>query len=128
MGAVEGANLVKLHRDAPKVSYLAYAEFDKSAHPALTHSLLVPLQTFRLEERDWSASKNPPVLHRKEQMVGPDYPRRDVFAKLTAQEERHGLYDQPEHIGTREGWETKLISRGVAIKGHRLLHRKEKLR
>jgi DNA phosphorothioation-associated putative methyltransferase len=124
IGTVDWANLVKLHRDTPRVSYLAYPSFDNEAHPALARSLVVPLQTFRLEERDWSGSKNPPVLHRKELFVSPNYPRRALFSKLTEQEERKGLYEHPERIGTREGWESTLAAKGLMLKGHRLLRRK----
>ncbi len=125
IGTVDWANIVKLHRDAPKVSYLAYPTFDADAHPALVRSLVVPLQTFRLEERDWSGSKNPPVLHRKEKFVPPDYPKRALFSKLTEQEERKGLYEHPEHIGTRDGWAAVLTSKGLDVRGHRLVRRKD---
>jgi hypothetical protein len=43
VGTVEGANLVKLHRLKPKVSYLAYPEFD--GDPALAGALVVPLNS-----------------------------------------------------------------------------------
>src|SRR6516165_8124213 len=46
---------------------------------------------------------------------------RARFARLTAQEEKHGLLDDPSGIGTREGWARRLAERGFALKGHRLV-------
>src|SRR4030095_9965653 len=48
IGLVEGANIVKLHRHIPQVSYLSYPEFDRDPHPALVDSLVVHLQTFQV--------------------------------------------------------------------------------
>ena len=37
------ANIIKLHRRKPKVSYLSYPDFDRKPHPALESSMLVIL-------------------------------------------------------------------------------------
>lgn len=121
VGSVDGANVVKLHRSEPRVSYLSYANFEKDPHPSLVASLTVPLQTFRIKFRDYRESQNPFLLHRKEEFVTSDYPLREKFAKLTQQEERAGLYKNPELIGTRDGWHTALLSAHVRLAGHRLL-------
>ncbi len=44
----------------------------------------------------------------------PDDPRREKFARLTAQEERAGLRDETATIGTRTGWAERLRERGHA--------------
>jgi DNA phosphorothioation-associated putative methyltransferase len=121
LGAVEGANIIKLHRESPQVSYLSYPEFDKAPHPALASSVIVDLQTFRVAARDYSQSKNPPILHRKELFVSADYPLREKFERLTRQEEKAGLYDSTDTIGTRDGWLQALKSRSVQLRGHRLV-------
>ena len=123
IGAVEGANIVKLHRGTPQVSYLSYPEFERDPHPALAASLIVRLQTFRLQSRDYRNSSNPPILHRKEEFVPPDYFLRPKFIRLTRQEEKWGLYEKPEIIGTREGWERILAEQSVHLSGHRLLRK-----
>jgi len=123
IGAVEGANLVKLHRNEPQVSYLSYPDFEDDAHPALASALVVPLQTFRIEVRNYTSSRNPPILHRKEEFVATDHPLHEKFARLTAQEERFGLYADTARIGTREGWEETLARAGVALRGHRVVRR-----
>ena len=53
-----------------------------------------------------------PVLHRKEAFLPADHPLHAKFARLTQQEEKHGLLDGPATIGTREGWERRLAERG----------------
>lgn len=121
IGSVEGANVIKLHRRTPQVSYLAYPEFDRDPHPALYGSLVVPLKTFHVQYREYAGSKNPPILHRKEEFVGSDYPLRMKFAELTKREERSGLYEDTTSIGTRLGWEAVLAGKGLRLSGHRLL-------
>jgi hypothetical protein len=66
-------------------------------------------------------SKNPPILHRKETFLPGDHPLRPKLARLTRQEERWGLYDAPERIGTREGWHRRLAEQGICLAGHRLI-------
>ncbi len=44
-----------------------------------------------------------------------------MFARLTCQEEKHGLLDEPSGIGTRDGWSRRLAERGFALKGHRIV-------
>ena len=121
IGSVEGANIIKLHRGAPQISYLAYPDFERDPHPALHSSLLVPLQSFRVDTRYYDASSNPPILHRKEEFVAADHPLRAKFARLTAQEERYGLYAHPQRIGTRDGWSAALAERQLALRGHRVI-------
>jgi hypothetical protein len=80
---------------------------------------------FRAESQevanDYTQSTNPPVLHRKESFLSPNHPSHEKFARLTSQEEIHGLLDDPSGIGTREGWARRLSERGFSLKGHRLV-------
>ena len=121
IGRVDGANLVKLHTVEPKVSYLSYPDFDSDPHPALASSMTVHLQTFRVRERDYTTSQNPPILHRKETFVAAEHPLRAKFARLTRQEESKGLYEAPAQIGTCRGWDEVLAAKGVVLRGHRLI-------
>ena len=121
IGRVEEANLIKLHTDEPMVSYLAYPEFDTNPHPVLTESLTVHLQTFRLRERDYRASTNPPLLHRKESFLASEHPLHAKFSRLTKQEESKGLFADTVRIGTRRGWEQVLSNKGLQLRGHRLV-------
>lgn len=124
VGVIDGANVVKLNRWRPRISYLCYPDFEKTAHPALLGSLRVDLQRFQADYRDYSASENPPILHRKEQLVGADHPLREKWLKLTAQEETYGVYADTKTIGNRRGWETALALAGIAVRGHRVVRQK----
>lgn len=119
-GTVEAANLIKLSVTQPQVSYLAYPTFERDAHPTLASAVTVNLRKLTVDWRDYRQVDNPPLLHRKEEFVGPDDPRRELYARLTKAEHRKGLYADPSRIGTRAGWESVLAEAGVAVQGHRL--------
>lgn len=121
LGSFEDANVIKLHRDSPRVSYLTYADFDRDPHPTLIESFLVKLGGLEISFRSYADYRNPPVLHRKEELLPQGDPRRERFERLTRQEERWGLYEEPERIGTRLGWEEVLRERGAAFRGARLV-------
>jgi DNA phosphorothioation-associated putative methyltransferase len=124
-GTVESANMVKLSVTDPQVSYLTYPDFDSAAHPTLRSAVTVNLRRLSVEWRDYSSSANPPLLHRKEEFVGIDDPRRQLYERLTRSEVRAGLYEHPERIGTLKGWQTTLDLGGFRIQGHRLRRRTE---
>ncbi|WP_197676386.1 DNA phosphorothioation-associated putative methyltransferase [Nakamurella panacisegetis] len=119
-GNVGEANIVKLSVTEPQVSYLSYPRFDRDGHPTLASAVTVNLKRLSVDWRDYSRSVNPPLLHRKEEFVAPDDPRRDLYARLTKAEWRAGLYEHPELIGTLAGWKAMLDRAGVEVRGHRL--------
>ncbi len=121
LGTLDGANLIKLHRQSGKVSYLVYPDFDTDPHPALRRSIKLSLRTREIDCYHYTASTNPPILHRKETFLANDHPLYDKFARLTAQEEKYGLLDDSSGIGTREGWSARLVTQGFSLKGHRLV-------
>lgn len=121
VGRVPDANIVKLGRGEPKISYLSYPDFERDPHPALAASTSVHLQTFRVRERNYRDHANPPILHRKETFVSAQHPARAKFARLTRHEEAKGLYDDPASIGTRDGWSRELRARRLSLRGHRLV-------
>jgi DNA phosphorothioation-associated putative methyltransferase len=121
LGEVEGANVIKIHRRSGKLSYLVYPGFEDDPHPALLRCVKLNLRTRQVECYDYSQSTNPPVLHRKESFLAPSDSLRAKFARLTDQEEKHGLLDDSSGIGTRDGWARRLRERGFALRGHRLV-------
>ncbi len=125
LGEIDGANLIKLHRQSGKVSYLVYPEFETDPHPALRRSVKLSLRTREIDCLDYATSPNPPVLHRKETFLSPGHPLTGRFARLSAQEEKHGLLADTATIGTREGWNARLAELGFTVRGHRLVRRKE---
>jgi DNA phosphorothioation-associated putative methyltransferase len=118
---VENITLVKISTDKPKISYLTYKNFDDDPHPALQSSTQVDLQTHEVTYRDYHNTSNPFLLHRKETFVTPNYPHYQQFATLTRQEKSLGLLDNPRTIGTRSGWEKRLIEYRVTLEGHHIV-------
>ncbi|WP_052050809.1 DNA phosphorothioation-associated putative methyltransferase [Leptolyngbya sp. KIOST-1] len=112
--------LVKFHFDQPKLSYLYYPEFDTEPHPLLRNSTIVDWATDTVETRDYSDAPNPPLLHRKETFVAPNYPNYTRFAHLTQQQVAMGLLDNSREIGTQLNWERRLTQQGIEIHNHAL--------
>ena len=68
---------------------------------------------------------NPPILHKKDALVTPDYPLYEKFAKLTRQEEAWGLLDDLSIISRKDQWEQYLEEHCAQIQGYRLIWRKD---
>ena len=113
--------LIKFYLDQPKLSYLLYPSFDSDPHPTLHSSLQVDCRTGQVTHRDYRDRPNPPVLHRKETFVTPDYPYYELFSNLTQQEQAQGLLDDPRQIGTLHGWQSRLQTHGVIIQDHKVI-------
>lgn len=106
-------NLIKVATDGRTLSFLYYEDFDDDPHPGLKLSVRVYLPKADYSIRQY-AGHNVPILHRKETMVGPDYPHHEMFRRLTEKEEQLGLLGQ-KGIGYREGWEKLLSERNVEL-------------
>ncbi len=121
LGEIEEANVIKLHRFSGKISYLAYPGFETDPHPALATCVKLNLRSRQIDFYDYRQSDNPPVLHRKETFLAPAHELFAKFARLTRQEEHHGLLDDASTIGTRNGWQARLEERGFRVAGHRVV-------
>ncbi|MGE3553009.1 MAG: DNA phosphorothioation-associated putative methyltransferase [Candidatus Obscuribacterales bacterium] len=128
VGRMDGATLVKFHTDKPKISYLYYPTFDEESHPPLHSSVRIDLRDLHVKYSDYSTYANPPILHRKETFVASDYVNFEKFRNLTVEEESAGLLESPVSIGTREGWERRLLERSVKIVDHQVLRLEEEER
>ncbi|MBA5865392.1 MAG: DNA phosphorothioation-associated putative methyltransferase [Nitrospira sp. CR1.3] len=114
-------DLVKFAKDGRAVSLLLYKDFDGDPHPALLRSVKVFLPKATFDVREYFASDNPPILHRKETFVLPNYPHFQTFKRLSEQEETLGLLSAPD-IGYRRLWDNLLLARGLRIENHNLLN------
>lgn len=121
IGAVEGANVLKLHKIKPAVTYMSYEGFDDVPHPTLVDSLRIELHTFNVKTRDFREWPDPPVLSRKEELVHSSYPSYEKFARLSRQEEKRGILDQPGAVSSARGLEAQLNAKGVRLRGHQLV-------
>ena len=115
-----GYNLLKLWRDGRKIAFLTYDRFDEDPHPVLRNSVLAYLPKSDYGIRDYSDSSNPPILHRKDTLVLPDYPSFEEWRALTEKEEKLGLLSQ-DGIGHQQQWEEALSRLGLTVVGHKLL-------
>jgi DNA phosphorothioation-associated putative methyltransferase len=120
IGGTEDANIVKFHTDKPCISYLHYPDFESIAHPSLLWAMLIDLRDLSVKFRDYSQQENLPILHRKETFLSQNHPLYTKFAKFTKSEEAAGLFSETKTIGNQQGWERRLESCGIKIKGHRL--------
>ena len=129
-GDIGDVTLVKFNLEKPKLSYLFYPEFDSDPHPILDGSIQVDLRLRQSQYRDYSTSNNPPILHRKDAFVTPDYPYYEEFAQLTREEEELGLLDKRTglSIGTLQNWLDCLEERGVEIDNHHVIQRPDFIR
>lgn len=110
-------DVAKIATDGRAVAFLTYPAFDDVAHPALGRSVRVYLPKATYEVRDYSAYANPPILHRKDALVSPDYPLFADFRSLTEKEQALGLLSTHD-IGFKASWDSLLSARGLVVEGH----------
>ena len=113
-------DVVKISLDGRAISFLSYPGFDQEAHPALARSIRVYLPRAHTGLRTYEDSENPPILHRKDALVGSAYPFYSNFRELTLEEERLCLLGSVD-IGFKLGWEAALSAKGFSIVGQRIL-------
>lgn len=113
-------NVVRVEKGGT-VALLDYPAFLERAFPTLSRSWRVDSATGRLSYRDYRDSLNPPVLHRKELLLPQGHPDIPRFAKLTADLEGLGLFEDSVRIGFRVQWEALLRERGYRVVGHDLV-------
>ena len=124
-GAAFKWNVCKLSLYRQQVSLLHYPRFREDEHPALAAATSVDIKDGTARIRRYAPTGNRPILHRKELLLDasdPDYRR---FAALTDQEERAGLFSEPNTIGHQRGWARQLERRGLTIQEYKLLHNGE---
>lgn len=119
LGLAEGGTVIKFHRREPTVSYLMYPTFFEEAHPKLAGGIKITLKTLQVEMRDYSKSKNPPILHRKDELLHPTHDRFEEFRVLTQAEEEADLLGLST-IGNLLGWTETLSRKGFQLQGHTL--------
>ena len=95
-------NLIKLYKRDLKFTLLNYPDFDEYAYPALHTSHTIDAQELTLKTTNYSGSNNPPILHRKETFVLPNYPHYPLFKDITNEGEQIGLYQNTKSIGFKQ--------------------------
>lgn len=115
--------VAKLWKKEFKFSLLNYPNFDSNAYPELNKSLFVDLEKMSHKLNDYADSDNPPILHRKEDMVASDYVSRDEFILITQEGEMAGLYENTNSIGFKLSWLSLIERNGYELVDGRLFRR-----
>lgn len=108
-------NILKLYKRDFKVAFLNYPDFDNYSYPPLNHSYTVDLAKLTVRKASYANSDNPPILHRKETFVKPDYELHSYFTEITKEGEKIGLYENPRSIGFRKNWERLVSNKGFYL-------------
>ncbi|MEZ4448298.1 MAG: DNA phosphorothioation-associated putative methyltransferase [Nannocystaceae bacterium] len=114
-------NVVKFGTLAPRLSLLCYERFDEDPFPSLTRAWTIDLRSLKVTERRYDPSGNPPILHRKEALLGVTDLRMARWADLTRALDEAGLYSDATKIGRRRAWSERLRERGYAVEDHALV-------
>jgi DNA phosphorothioation-associated putative methyltransferase len=120
-GPFENSNVVKVDRAQSKVSMLKYRQFFDNPFPSLAGSLAIDCDLEKIQHRSYESSANPPILHRKELLLDPSHSRYPEFSRLTRELENLGLYQEPNKIGHRRNWASRLAQADIGIIGHRIV-------
>jgi DNA phosphorothioation-associated putative methyltransferase len=114
-------NVIKFSPWDFRISFLSYPGFFDQPHPELQSSITISLATGQSRTHNYQCSDNPPILHRKETLLGSVHPLVDKFKALTAVEESEGLYNDTKFIGFKKNWEALLKDKCLVYSGHNLL-------
>ena len=104
-------NVIKLDLRS-RISFLCYESFD-NFFPVLLGSLSCDVARGSTRHVDFTARRNPPILHRKELLLPANDPRVAEATCLTERLERLGAFQNPATIGTRDGWQRRLLALGL---------------
>ena len=108
-------NVVKLNLRSGRISLLEYEPFEESAFPTLLGGWVIEPSSETPTYRTYRTSLNPPILHRKELLVAPNYPGREEWQRLTAEAEELGLFDNTRTIGFRKNWLQLIEGKGFSL-------------
>jgi len=114
-------NVAKININKNRISFLQYLSFAEDAFPILNVSWVFDHDKKSLTLRSYSASLNPPILHRKELLVVHDHPLRGMWEKITKSAEELGLFSSGNPIGFKLNWQRVIASKGLRFDGNEFL-------
>jgi len=106
---LKSCNVLKINLRRKRLSFLQYDNFEEDAFPTLNSSWIFLQNENKINFRSYSSSLNPPILHRKELLVGIDNQNRKNWEEITKSAEEIGLFRDTSTIGFKLNW-LKLIS------------------
>ena len=108
-------NVFRVDEKKKQVSLLFYSDFEVDPFPCLMGSIFVDLSQSRARSRSYLLSKNPPILHRKELLLGQGHPSFVKLAALTTELVNLGMYDNSHLIGHSNAWQARLNNAGIFV-------------
>ena len=114
-------NVAKINLHRNRLSFLQYLNFDQDPFPTLNGSWIFDPSKQEFSIRSYSTSLNPPILHRKELLVGHDHPLREQWQRITNSAEALGLFSSGRPIGFRLNWLRLIAEKGFHIVEDQLL-------
>ena len=114
--------VLKLHKRDFKLTLLSYPTFFEYPYPPLKKSYTVDLEKLSVREANYSASENPPILHRRETFLARNHPQIDYLNLFTQEGEAIGLYQNTRTIGFKQSWERLIKRTGYYLDDEGHLH------
>ena len=114
-------NVAKINLHRNRLSFLQYLNFEQDPFPTLNGSWVFDSSKQEFSIRSYSTSLNPPILHRKELLVGHDHPLREQWQRITSSAEALGLFSSGKPIGFRLNWLRLIADKGFRIVENQLL-------
>ena len=118
-------DLVKFNKRDYKLSLLSYPTFFEEPYPALHKSYTIDLSKLSMREANYSASENPPILHRRETFIEPNHPQINFFESFTKEGEEIGLYENTRTIGFKQSWHRLIKRKGYFLDAEGYLKKKQ---
>lgn len=113
-------NVVRYSKKDEDVSLLVYKDFFDDEFPSLIKSWKLCTKIKGLSSRNYSNSKNPLILHRKELLILNDHPKYECYQFLTQALNEIGAFQDSHLIGRKKQWEHRLSSLGIFVKNHKI--------
>lgn len=121
IGELDAIDLVKIHINSGKVSFMVYEEFDNSPLPRLLERIKVRMRDQDVDFFDYVEPYRPPLLYWKSRYIYDsfgDYKKQVSFDKKLA---ATGIMDPDKEFGAlREELDLRLRDVGLEIRGYRL--------
>ena len=108
-------NIIKLHTQQYRLSYLNYPQFYEESYPALNQSITVDLDNKTQKVANYTETENAPILHRKELFISKTNENYDEFVSITQEGEAAGLYENSRIIDFKKSWDRIIKQNGYEL-------------
>ena len=111
-------NVIKIRWGNTVVSLLQYSRFFSDPFPMLARSVTVDIVNRSFKSRLYNQERNPPILHKKELLLGPEHPQRSLFEQLTESLEMRNIKADKPGLGFKKQWDAYLGRMSIVVERH----------